>query len=108
MVRKDGLRQPPKKQGGSSRGGGISGLTNFTNAQDIKARFWTNSKSRPKDKAAGDAQYWNEGRCNWGGNHNLMEDCQTLASWANNVVSVEADSQELILALNESEFNKFK
>jgi len=34
-----------------------------------------------------------------------MEDCQTLANWANDVVSVESDSKELTLALNEQEFN---
>lgn len=105
---RSGLRQPPKKHAISGGGAsGIGGLTDYTNAQDIKNRFWQGAATRRQkgDKSYGDADYWREGRCNWGGNHNLMEDCQTLATWANNVVSVESDSQELTLALNEQEFN---
>jgi hypothetical protein len=103
---KQNIAQPKKLTGGGSGiGGGLGSLTDYTNAQDIKARFWTNSLSRPKDKASGDATYWTEGRCNWGGNHNLMEDCQVLANFANDIVSAESDTRELTLSINEQEFN---
>lgn len=100
----------PKRTVGSSSSSGVGSLRNYTNVQDIKARFWANAASRRQagDKAHGDATYWTEGRCNWGGNHNLDEDCQELANWANNIVSTQYDAQELTLAINEQEFNQKK
>lgn len=102
--------KPKRNIGGNSGNGGLGTLTNFTNVQDIKARFFTNTQARRQagDKASGDATYWTEGRCNWGGSHNLLEDCQTLATWANNIVSTQHDVQELTLAINEQEFNTRK
>jgi hypothetical protein len=101
------INQVVKKGNISGGSSGLGSLTNFTNAQDIKNRFWTNAAARRQagDKSHGDAGYWTNGRCNWGGNHDLLEDCQTLANWANNIVSVESDTQDLTLALNEQEFN---
>jgi hypothetical protein len=100
----------PQMVTGSGGTSGLGSLTNFTNAQDIKNRFWTNAASRRQagDKAYGDAGYWTEGRCNWGGNHNLDEDSQVLANWANDIVSTQHDAQELTLAVNEQEFNQKK
>lgn len=100
----------PKRASGGSGASGLGSLTNFTNAQDIKNRFWVNAAARRQvgDKAHGDAGYWVDGKCNWGGNHYLQKDCETLAQWANNVVSTESDAQELTLAINEQEFNNKK
>lgn len=107
---KHNIVKPKRTANSSGSSSGLGSLRNFTNAQDIKARFWTNAASRRQagDKANGDATYWTEGRCNWGGNHNLLEDCDTLAQWANNVVSTQYDAQELTLAINEQEFNQKK
>jgi hypothetical protein len=51
--------QPRRNTGGNSGNLGLGSLTNFTNAQDIKARFFTNTQSRRQagDKSQGDATY---------------------------------------------------
>jgi hypothetical protein len=87
-----------------------AGTGDFTNAQDLKNRFFANTASRRQsgDKSHGDATYWTEGRCNWGGSHNLMEDCQSLANFFNSLAEIDNDIQEMKLSMDENEFNTRK
>jgi hypothetical protein len=82
----------------------------FTNAETIKDNFFANSERRRKagDKASGDAGYWTEGRCNWGGSHNLMEDCEALARFFNDTNSIADNTNEIKLSANEEIFNQKK
>ncbi|RHZ36041.1 hypothetical protein [endosymbiont GvMRE of Glomus versiforme] len=59
---------------------------------------------------ANDAGYWTGGHCNWGGSHNLREDCGTLARGFDKLESL--DSKKITDALtnttSEQEFNTQK
>lgn len=82
----------------------------FTNAEKMKNNFFANAENRRKagDKAHGDAGYWNNGRCNWGGTHNLQEDCEALAQFFNRTASITDDINEIKLSANEQTFNQRK
>ncbi|CAG8689576.1 17819_t:CDS:2, partial [Cetraspora pellucida] len=66
--------------------GGRIGPTNFTNAEAIKNNFLAHTR----------------------GSHNLLEDCQILADFANSIANINNDIQEMTLAVNEQEFNNRK
>ena len=87
-----------KKEGTGSR--------QFTNAEKLKDSFFANSERRRKagDKIYGDAGYWSGGRCNWGGSHNLKEDCDSLAVFFNGTASIADDVNEIKLSANEQIF----
>ncbi|CAG8524296.1 650_t:CDS:2 [Cetraspora pellucida] len=70
----------------NTRKGGRMGSTNFTNAEAIKNNFLAHTR----------------------GSHNLLEDCQILADFANSVANINNDIQEMTLAVNEQEFNNRK
>ena len=82
----------------------------FTNAADLKNRFFAETEERRKagDKASGDAGYWTGGQCEWGGSHNLQEDCESLAQFFNNANSITDDVGEIKLSANEQIFNQRK
>lgn len=86
------------------------GSGKFTNVEDLKNRFFANSEERRKagDKAHGDAGYWNGGRCEWGGSHNLQEDCNALAEFFNATASISDDVEKIKLSANETIFNQNK
>lgn len=98
----------PVSKGGSGRGIGGTNSTQFTNAEQIKNRFFAHASSKRAGKESGDAGYWQGGRCNWGGSHNLSEDSQALAKFANSVANISNEKQNLTLAINEQEFNNKK
>ena len=98
----------PVPKGSSGRGIGGKGLSQFTNAEQIKNRFSAFASSKRAGKESGDAGYWDGGRCNWGGSHHLGEDCQALADFANSVANISNEKQNLTLAVNEQEFNNKK
>lgn len=78
--------------------------TSFKNAASIRI----NQKNRGESKYANDAGYWDGGRCNWGANHNLAEDCQTLASFFTGIAELRDARKELINFNNQQEFEKNK
>lgn len=83
----------------------------FTNAEKMKNNFFANAANRRKagDKASGDAGYWTGGRCNWGGSHNLDEDCGELAKFFNSIADVENEiNNKVKLSANEQLFNANK
>jgi len=82
----------------------------FTNSLDLQNQFFANGEERRNkgDKKDSDSGYWNGGRCNWGGSHNLQEDCETLANFFNEVASIANDVSEIKLAVNEQIFNQKK
>lgn len=82
----------------------------FTNSVDLQNRFFAETEERRQkgDKKDGDAGYWNGGRCEWGGSHNLQEDCEALAKFFNDTNSIENDVNDIKLAANESIFNQKK
>ena len=82
----------------------------FTNATDLKNRFFAETEERRKagDKTSGDAGYWTGGQCEWGGSHNLQEDCESLAQFFNNANSIADDVGEIKLSANEQIFNQRK
>ena len=82
----------------------------FTNSSDLQNRFFAEGEERRKkrDKESGDAGYWTGGKCNWGGSHNLQEDCEELAKFFNNANSIADDVNEIKLAANEEIFNQKK
>ncbi|KLL04793.1 MAG: hypothetical protein MRERV_4c063 [Mycoplasmataceae bacterium RV_VA103A] len=93
---------------GNTRKGGRIGPTNFTNAEAIKNNFLAHTSIRQAQKISNDGTYWTGGQCQWGGSHNLLEDCQILADFANSIANINNDIQEMTLAVNEQEFNNRK
>jgi hypothetical protein len=105
MTKRRKLKTVPKHSGG---GIGGMGSGQSISAEQIKNQFFAHASSQRAGKESGDAGYWQGGRCNWGGSHNLAEDSQALADFANSTASIENDAQELTLAINEQEFNNKK
>ncbi|MCE8163187.1 MAG: hypothetical protein I3273_02890 [Candidatus Moeniiplasma glomeromycotorum] len=50
-------------------------------AQSIEEIFTRKAWVCTSKKIQGDGGYWAGGRCEYGGAHNLKEDCQTLAKF---------------------------
>lgn len=65
-------------------------------------------KKRGKKEYAGDATYWEGGHCNWGGSHNLAEDCQTIAQGFSKIDDLKNVESELNQCTSEQEFNSAK
>lgn len=62
---------------------------------------------RTDSKYANDAGYWTGGRCDWGGSHNLREDCGTLAKGFEKMESLDGKqiTDELTNTANKGEFD---
>ena len=65
-------------------------------------------KKSGNNRYAGDAGYWDGGRCNYGAAHNLQEDCQRLAKFFTNIVELRNSRKELMSFNNQEEFEKNK
>jgi len=65
-------------------------------------------KKSGNTKYAGDAGYWDGGRCDYGGTHNLSEDCETLANFFTNIAELRNCRKELVNFNNQEEFEKNK
>jgi len=78
----------------------------FINAENLKNNFFaqTNTRRKKGDKADGDAGYWDGGQCNWGANHNLQDDAQTLANFFNSIANITDDITKIKLSANEQIF----
>jgi hypothetical protein len=72
------------------------------------ARARIRGKERGRQEYAGDAGYWNGGRCEWGGSHNLREDCETLARLFDKLTNLKEVKKKLTTFANEEQFNDAK
>lgn len=72
------------------------------------ARIRISEKKGGNSKYAGDAGYWDGGRCDYGGTHNLKEDCETLAKFFTSITELRNCRKELINFSNQQEFNDNK
>ncbi|RHZ35673.1 hypothetical protein [endosymbiont GvMRE of Glomus versiforme] len=61
-----------------------------------------------KNKFKNDAGYWTGGACNWGGSHNLKEDCETLLNSLNEMESLREIKAELEKCTNNQEYEAKK
>lgn len=60
------------------------------------------------DKTGGDDGYWTGGFCNWGGTHNLKEDCQKLVKFFDEIVQLRHVRKDLLNFTSEEEFEKVR
>jgi len=65
-------------------------------------------KSRGNKDFKKDSGYWTGGACDWGGSHNLKEDCQRLIRNFNKLDGLKNVEQELRKCTSEQEFNSVK
>ena len=66
------------------------------NLEELERQFKNAGRSRKgRKKYANDANYWDGGRCEWGGGHNLREDCQTLMGSFNKMENLREIKEEL-------------
>lgn len=78
-------------------------------AEQLESRFKKVGIIRKMSKKfADDATYWEGGQCNWGGSHNLHEDCQTLANSFNKIDSLGNIKKELLDTTSKQEFEAKK
>lgn len=84
------------------------------NAQKIEQLFVQTASLRISQKRSGDSRYtgdagyWDGGRCNYGGAHNLREDCETLGKLFDGITELKNTRQELTKFDNQEEFEKSK
>ncbi|CAI2185950.1 15960_t:CDS:2 [Funneliformis geosporum] len=88
----------PVSKGSAGKGISGKGLSQFTNAEQIRNRFSAFASGKRAGKESGDA----------GGEHTLAKDSQSLADFANSVANISNEKQNLTLAVNEQEFNNKK
>ncbi|WNE40170.1 MAG: Xanthine phosphoribosyltransferase [Mycoplasmataceae bacterium] len=78
-------------------------------AEQLEKRFRRVGIARKRNKKfSNDSTYWEGGNCNWGGSHNLREDCQTLANNLNKIDSLKNIKKELLETTNQEEFENKK
>ena len=77
-------------------------------AQSIEEVFTRIASIRIGEKISGDGGYWYGGRCEWGGAHNLQEDCQTLGKLFDGITELKNTRQELTKFDNQQKFEKSK
>jgi hypothetical protein len=63
---------------------------------------------KSKKEFANDATYWEGGHCNWGGSHNLREDCETLAKSFNKMETLGEIKKELEKCTSKDEYETKK
>jgi hypothetical protein len=78
------------------------------NAQSIEEIFTRKARIRAGKHIQGDGGYWAGGRCEWGGAHNLREDCQTLAKFFDDTTELKNAQKDLINFNSREEFDKNK
>jgi len=52
--------------------------------------------------------YWEGGRCDYGGAHNLQEDCERLATFFDKINELKNTRKGLLTFTNQQEFEKQK
>lgn len=80
-------------------------------AEDIERTFRSVASIRiygKKPEHTNDAGYWTGGRCQWGANHNLKEDCQLLASFFSKITDLKNTKNKITKFENQEEFEKNK
>ncbi|CAI2189543.1 550_t:CDS:2 [Funneliformis geosporum] len=88
MTRNKKTLRKPVKMGASLGNNGV-GSAQFTNAEDMKNRFFNNAANRRK---AGDKAH----------------DCEALATFFNSFADIDSLKREMTLAVSEQEFNTRK
>ena len=76
----------------------------FKSAASLRIR----KKERSNTNYTNDADYWTGGRCNWGGSHNLSEDCGKIAHSFDKIEELKKVEKELQGCTSEREFNAIK
>ena len=74
----------------------------------MKDSFFAHTTVRQAQKISGDAGYWTGGQCEWGGSHNLQEDCEELAKFFNSIANISEDIDKIRLSANEEVFSSNK
>ena len=80
-------------------------------AEEIERKFRSVASVRiwsKKSEHAGDAGYWTGGRCDYGGAHNLKEDCQLLAKFFDKITELKNAKSRIIKFDSQEEFEKNK
>lgn len=78
-------------------------------AEKLETKFKGLARIRQNNpKFANDAGYWTGGTCNWGANHCLKTDCQTLSRGLGKIDDLGKMSSELKKATSQSEFEAKK
>jgi hypothetical protein len=88
--------------------GNYTSTSSFVSAEDMKDNFFAHTTVRQAQKISGDAGYWTGGRCEWGGSHNLQEDCERLAEFFTSIANISEDIDKIKLSANEETFNSNK
>lgn len=79
------------------------------NTKELERQFKNAGRSRKgRKKYANDASYWDGGRCNWGGNHSLKEDCETLTKSFTKVGNLKDIQEDLKKCTSKSEYDAKK
>ena len=84
------------------------------NAKKIEELFRNAASVRIAQKRSGDSRYIGDagyrdgGRCEYGGAHNLQEDCEELAKFFNSIANISEDIDKIRLSANEEVFNSNK
>jgi len=78
------------------------------NAQYIEEVFTRIASIRIGEKIQGDGGYWYGGRCEWGGAHNLQEDCQTLTRFFTKTSELKNTKRKLTSFENKEDFENLK
>ncbi|MDR1670788.1 MAG: hypothetical protein LBR43_03660 [Spiroplasmataceae bacterium] len=78
----------------------------FFNAETMKNNFFAHTSARQAQNISGDGGYWKGERCQWGGSHNLDEDCKELAKFFESVSNISEDIEKIRLSANEDIFKK--
>ena len=76
----------------------------FRNAASLRI----SQKRSGDERYKGDAGYWDGGRCEYGGAHNLQEDCQNLGKFFESITELKNARQKLTKFDNQNEFDKNK
>ncbi|WNE40232.1 MAG: hypothetical protein GBAus27B_000299 [Mycoplasmataceae bacterium] len=78
-------------------------------ATELERVFKNAGRARKSKKEfSNDAGYWEGGRCNWGGSHNLKEDCETLAKSLGKMESLGEIKRELEKCTDKDEYEAKK
>ena len=82
-------------------------MTSYS-ATELERAFKKVARIRHGKQYSNDASYWTGGRCNWGGSHNLSEDCQTFANGFNKIEGLREIKEELKKCTSKSEYDAKK
>ena len=78
-------------------------------AEELERQFRNAGRARQGNKKfANDAGYWSGGACDWGGCHNLKNDCETLAKAFNQMENLREIKKDLQKCTSSQEYEAKK